>query len=599
MALDFAHASTRCSRTSLLAVLGLLFAAVPAHAGGLAPSITSLRASPTSMAFTAGTVEISGSAANAESCSLSVKPSVASLIPTASCASFTTQAQLPARTKASPLSYIFTFTAKSKFGTATATTVVTVAAYPAPVISDPSVSPVVPLSGGTLQLGIDTSFATKCAVSVTPKFKGSSVSSNCVGGTVSMSLPPNATGATTYTATLSASGPGGKTMKTFTFTAAAALGKATAVASGSTFNCAVVRAGRVACWGMNDHGQMGDGTITPSNASHSQTWAPRLVPGIAGATSVVAGASGACTLTAKRQVYCWGNCFGNGAVQCWGNGGLPNAKPRQVPFASDDPITAISMGGESTCGLLSSGRVKCWGWGPSLGAGADVTGDVAEPKFVKGIDHAVAISVGSSHTCAVLVDGHLRCWGSNAYGMLGNPDCSAATPVVPTGCTYENQVRETEPIEVVGIADAVSVAAGRDHTCASLQTGLVKCWGYGLRLGSQSGSNILGPTETHIADVKYVAAASTGTFAVLNNGDVVAWGQNLNGTLGVNNGADQPVPARVLGVVNPVAIAIATNACIVVSDGRIACTGDNLHGERGVPWGGYWGIFNDYIPGIG
>ena len=58
-----------------------------------------------------------------------------------------------------------------------------------------------------------------------------------------------------------------------------------------------------------------------------------------------------------------------------------------------------------------------------------------------------------------------RCWGWNRWGQLGN------------GAGGLNQ-RETVPDQVSGIANGVHVGAGGAHTCAVLQTGEVRCWGY-------------------------------------------------------------------------------------------------------------------------
>ena len=78
---------------------------------------------------------------------------------------------------------------------------------------------------------------------------------------------------------------------------------------------------------------------------------------------------------------------------------------------------------------------------------------------------AVAVSAGGSHTCAILDDGSLKCWGMDSYGQLGDggSNTDKNTPVsvsLGTGRT------------------AVAVSAGGYHTCAILDDGSLKCWGY-------------------------------------------------------------------------------------------------------------------------
>jgi hypothetical protein len=55
----------------------------------------------------------------------------------------------------------------------------------------------------------------------------------------------------------------------------------------------------------------------------------------------------------------------------------------------------------------------------------------------------------------------VQCWGLNSLGQLGN------------GTTTDS----LEPVAVVGITNALGVAAGSYHTCAVLSSGAVQCWG--------------------------------------------------------------------------------------------------------------------------
>jgi alpha-tubulin suppressor-like RCC1 family protein len=65
-----------------------------------------------------------------------------------------------------------------------------------------------------------------------------------------------------------------------------------------------VKAGEVWCWGLNDFGQLGDGT----KIDHA---APARVTGLSNVVSVSASSEHTCALEADKSVWCWGlNHFG-------------------------------------------------------------------------------------------------------------------------------------------------------------------------------------------------------------------------------------------------------------------------------------------------
>ena len=80
------------------------------------------------------------------------------------------------------------------------------------------------------------------------------------------------------------------------------------------------------------------------------------------------------------------------------------------------------------------------------------------------------IAAGYQSTCAVMTSGELRCWGYNYNGQLGLPELHREEDLgddeVPSSA---------DPIDVGG--RVVDVAIGRFHTCALLESGQVRCWG--------------------------------------------------------------------------------------------------------------------------
>ena len=86
--------------------------------------------------------------------------------------------------------------------------------------------------------------------------------------------------------------------------------------AGCDHTLALTRAGQVFAWGMNDFGQLGNGTTTDSSV-------PVRVPLPAGitATAVAAGCQFSLALTSKGQVLAWGR----GSEGQLGNGGTADS----------------------------------------------------------------------------------------------------------------------------------------------------------------------------------------------------------------------------------------------------------------------------------
>ena len=123
-------------------------------------------------------------------------------------------------------------------------------------------------------------------------------------------------------------------------------------------------------------------------------------------------------------------------------------------------------GRQPGCAALDDGRVLCWGRAGMLGNGVG-PGSLA-PVGVVGISNATAVTAGESYTCALRGSpGSVSCWGKNTDGQLGD----GISPLDGTIWWADT------PVDVVGLSDAVAVAAGTRHTCAIRDTGNVSCWG--------------------------------------------------------------------------------------------------------------------------
>ena len=207
------------------------------------------------------------------------------------------------------------------------------------------------------------------------------------------------------------------------------LGPAAAVAAGGEHTCALTTGGGVKCWGHNNFGGLGDGTTTARTS-------PVGVAGLASGVKVVAaGRHFSCGLTLGGAAKCWGL---NESGQL-GDGTSQNRSSPVDVVGLDGGVTAITAMANHACALLESGIVKCWGANQSGELGDGSRTDSWVPVDVKGISDAVALAsggrhAGGGHTCALKAGGEALCWGSNRYGQLGDgTTVSRSTPVAVQG----------------------------------------------------------------------------------------------------------------------------------------------------------------------
>jgi alpha-tubulin suppressor-like RCC1 family protein len=253
-------------------------------------------------------------------------------------------------------------------------------------------------------------------------------------------------------------------------------GPVTQVATGGAFTCALLANGDVRCFGINDHAQLGQAFDDLIGDDESPVSRPVLpVGGVV--TQLAAGGAHACALLNTGKVRCWGiGLFGQ-----LGYGEVETVGDDETPASAGDvnvgaTVTQITAGLSHTCALLNSGNVRCWGDGGSgqLGYGnIQLVGDDESPATKSGAldvnvgGPVVQISAGFTHTCALLANGRVRCWGDNSRGQLGYPGVDAVGDDESPALLGDVQLGDT----------AVKIAAGGEHTCAVLSTGLVRCWG--------------------------------------------------------------------------------------------------------------------------
>nr|BAG82722.1 hypothetical protein [uncultured bacterium] len=332
-----------------------------------------------------------------------------------------------------------------------------------------------------------------------------------------------------------------------------------ALGAGSTHSCAVTNSGGILCWGGNDFGQLGDGsTVTSTVAVEHST----LTSGIA---AVGAGEDHTCALTDGGGVKCWGR---NSQGQL-GNGKLVNSSEPVDALLLSQGVSSLTTGGNHSCVLLDTGGIRCWGANGTgqLGNGSRSASTVAQS--VTGLTSGVInVSAGSSHTCAVTSSGAVKCWGWNFYGQVGDGSTDF----------------RTEPVDVVGLgAGAAAVVAGRWHTCAIMDDGRVKCWGYNVYGQLGDGTEDDSPTPVDVVNlpsaVTQVTVGDSHTCALTESDGILCWGLSSSGRLG---GDPDPDFAAVVGLGTGVTqIAGGDDHTCALIGGNVRCWGDNEFSQIG------------------
>src|SRR5438128_186280 len=201
----------------------------------------------------------------------------------------------------------------------------------------------------------------------------------------------------------------------------------TAVSAGGRHTCGVTAAGAAYCWGTNGSGQLGDGTTTERSI-------PALVGrGVRFTAVSAAGSQGAddghtCGVTTAGAAYCWG-------LNNYGQVGDGSTTTRSSParVAGGMRFTAVSAGGMHTCGITAGGGAHCWGLNSDGQLGDGSTTNRSSPVSVAGGLSLVAVNAGGRHTCGLTASGAAYCWGQNGIGQLGDgtrTNRSSPVPVV-------------------------------------------------------------------------------------------------------------------------------------------------------------------------
>jgi alpha-tubulin suppressor-like RCC1 family protein len=137
------------------------------------------------------------------------------------------------------------------------------------------------------------------------------------------------------------------------------------------------------------------------------------------------------------------------------------------------------------------------------------------------------------------------------------------------------------------LTDVVDIGVGYTHACAVRMGGELVCWGSNTcgELGvilPMDGDRTTRPIVVLSSGVRQIAAGWDYTCALMESGGVQCWGDNLSGQLGDGTEDGRATPAPVVDLSGATAIAVGDdNACAIVAGGNVKCWGANLANELG------------------
>ena len=306
--------------------------------------------------------------------------------------------------------------------------------------------------------------------------------------------------------------------------------------------CAINSDSELYCWGQGANNRLGlgvddlDDRVTPTRVGIATKWAQ------------ITAASHTCAINSDSEIYCWGAGLGNGDIF-----DIPIPTPTKVGSANN--WAQINANGTHTCAINVAGELYCWGVGTFGALGLGSARIRTLPNRVGGTSDWVQVTAGGTHTCAINSASELYCWGEGSKGRLG----------------LEDTTNRTTPTKVGTATNWSQISTGQQHSCAINTTGELYCWGNGSNggLGIAPDDTDDRTTPTKVGTATNWAQVNGGfqhTCAVNDTGQLLCWGENTSGKLGLGNAMDQTTPQAVTTPRTPTTIPVLANLIITGSE---------------------------------
>jgi len=286
--------------------------------------------------------------------------------------------------------------------------------------------------------------------------------------------------------------------------------------------------GRVWGWGYGATGELGD------NSNLTKSTPVSICGAIKTFCQVTGGYLYGAALNQRGKVWGWGyNASGN----LGNNSTLTYSTPVSI-CGTNKTFCQIDGGYAHILSIDLRGRLWAWGSGGSGRLGLNSQTAFSTPVSVCGaVKTFCKIDAQQTTSYAIDKNGRIWAWGQNTGGALGdNSVTNRSTPVSVGGATKT----------------FCQIAAGYLFAGAIDKNG--KLWMWGTNGNGNLGNNSTTPYSTPVsvcgANKTFcrIAAGDYAFYAVDKNGNVWAWGKNVQGQLGNNSQTLYSTPIRVCGL---------------------------------------------------
>lgn len=294
------------------------------------------------------------------------------------------------------------------------------------------------------------------------------------------------------------------------------------ICAGGNMSIAITMDNSLLAWGWNRYGQLGDGSgqfiDQPIRIGHDYNW-----------QTVDGGSVHSLGLKTNGELYGWGS---NNSYQL-NSSRIDSHQPIQIGLDSD--WATVSAGGNYSLAVKHDRTLYQWG------RLSNFSSYIRDPSQISTEDNWDIISVGDEHALATKTNGTLYSWGHNAYGKLGN-----GLDTSDSGASYYT------PVMIETLSNCKFIIAGEESSTAITEGGSLYSWGSYIdsALYSYNPYYKVPTLQTAYTDWESMAMGGNSpnsTFVIgLREPQIfMAWGGNGSGQLGIGSTESTSDPTQV------------------------------------------------------